>query len=129
MPQIASGRWGLGSDGLDPPDDADIRDEFACAGREAVLGFHTIGGIFGRPLNLAMPESCPDCVGMNLVVAIDRRQQHNYLCRDRTMCWHPEFGQLHEVDPEICPGFGLATTACFERFEFERFQRPAILTV
>jgi hypothetical protein len=47
-----------------------------------------------------------------------------YFCRDCTMCWHPEFGQLNKVDPEICPGCGLATTACFERFE-----RPAILTV
>jgi ferredoxin len=45
------------------------------------------------------------------------------------MCWHPEFGQLRRVDSEICPGCGLATTVCFERFEFERFERPAILTV
>ncbi len=121
----------LGIDGLVPPDDddADIRDELVCAGREAIFGFDTIGGIFGRPLNRAMPESCPNCVGTNLVVAIDRRQQSKYFCRDCTMCWHPELGQLIKVDPEICPGCGLATTACFERFEFERFERPAILTV
>jgi len=114
----------LGIDGLDPPDDADIRDEFACAGREVTFGFDTIGGIFGRPLTLAMPESCRNCAGTKLVVAIDRRQQRNYFCRDCTMCWHPEFGQLHKVDPETCPGYGLATTACFERFE-----RPTIVTV
>jgi len=42
----------LGIDGLVPPDedDADIRDELVCAGREAIFGFGTIGGIFGRPL-------------------------------------------------------------------------------
>jgi hypothetical protein len=45
-------------DRLVPPDDddADIRDEFACAGREVTFGFDAIGGIFGRPLNLAMRE-------------------------------------------------------------------------
>ena len=121
----------LGIDGLVSldDDDADIRDEFACAGREATFGFDTIGGIFGRPPSLATPGRCPNCVGTNLLVAIDRRQQRNYFCRDCTMCWHPEFGQLRRVDSEICPGCGLATTACFERFEFERFERPAILTV
>ncbi len=119
----------LGINGVVRPDDddADIRDEFACAGREAAFGFDTIGAILGR--SLTRPESCPDCVGKNLAVAIDRRQQRNYFCRDCTMCWHPEFGQLHKVDPEICPGCGLATTACFERFESERFERPAIMTV
>jgi len=119
----------LGIDGLVPFDDADIRDECVCAGREAILGFDTMGGIVGRTPSPAMSESCPNCDGTSLVVAIDRRQQRNYFCRDCTMCWHPEFGQLHKVDPEICPGCGLATTACFERFEFERFERSAILTV
>ena len=48
----------LGSDGLVPrdADDADIRDELACAGREVTFGFDTIGGIFGRPPSLAMRE-------------------------------------------------------------------------
>ena len=48
----------LGIDGLVPPDDddADIRDEFACAGREAMFGFDAIGGIFGRSPNLAKRE-------------------------------------------------------------------------
>jgi hypothetical protein len=48
----------LGSDGLVPPDadDADIRYEFVCAGREVTFGFDTIGGIFGRPPSLAMRE-------------------------------------------------------------------------
>jgi hypothetical protein len=111
----------LGIDGLVPPDDdADVRDEFGRAGREAVLGFDTIGGIFGRPVSLSMPESCPNCARTNLVVAIDCRQQRNYFCRDCTMCWHPEFDQFRRVDSEICPGCGLATTACFDRFE-----RPA----
>ncbi len=121
----------LGIDGVVRPDndDADIRDEFACAGREAIFGFDTIGGVFGRPRNLAMPESCPNCASTNLLVAVDHRQHRNYFCRDCTMCWHPEFGQLRRVDREICPGCDLATTACFERFEFERFERPAILTV
>jgi hypothetical protein len=120
----------LGTNWLVSPDDDnadDIGDELACAGREAIFGFDAIGGIFGRPLNLLEP--CPNCAGTNLVEAIDRRQHRNYFCRDCTMCWHPEFGQLHKVDPELCPGCGLATTACFERFEFERFERPAILTV
>jgi hypothetical protein len=110
-------------------DDADIRDEFAFAGREAIFGFDTIGGIFGRPSNLAMPEFCTNCGGTNLVVAIDHRRQRNYFCGDCTMCWHSEFGQLRRVDREICPGCDLCTSACFERFQFERFQRPAILTV
>ena len=120
----------LGLDGLVRPDDDDahIRDEFACAGREAIFGFDTIGGIFGGPLNLAMPESCPNCTGTNLVVAIDHRRRRNYFCADCTMCWHPEFGQLRRVDREMCPGCDLCTTACFERFEFERFERSAILT-
>ncbi len=121
----------LGIDGVVRPDndDADIRDEFACAGREAMFGFDTIGGIFGRLPNLAMREFCPNCASTNLLVAVDHRQHRNYFCRDCTMCWHPEFGQLRRVDREICPGCDLATTACFERFEFERFERPAILTV
>jgi len=116
----------LGIDGLVPPDDddADISDELARAGREAIFGFDTIGGIFGRFPSVAMREPCPNCGGTNLLVAIDRRQQRNYFCRDCTMCWHPEFGELRRVDPEMCPGCSLATTACFERFE-----RPAILTV
>ena len=47
----------LGTDGLvSPVDDADIRDEFACAGREVTFGFDTLGGIFGRPPGLAMLE-------------------------------------------------------------------------
>ena len=48
----------LGTDGLVSPDsdDADIRDEFACAGREATFGFDALGGIFGRPAGLAMLE-------------------------------------------------------------------------
>ena len=115
----------LGIDGLVPPDDdIDIRDELACAGREAAFGFDTIGGIFGRPLSPAVRESCPNCAGTNLLVAIDRRQQRNLFCPDCTMCWHPEFGQSRRVDPEICPGCELAASACFERFE-----RSVILTV
>jgi len=45
-------RWvmieNLGIDGLVPPDDddADIRDELVCAGREATFGFDTIGRFF-----------------------------------------------------------------------------------
>ncbi len=68
----------LGVDELVPPDDgnADIKDEFACAGREATFGFDTIGGIFDWSLSLGMQESCPNCTGTNLV-AIDRRQQRN----------------------------------------------------
>ena len=79
----------LGIDGLVLPDDddGDIRDEFVCAGREATFGFDTIDGIFGRSLYRALPESCPNCLGTNLVVAIDRRQQRNGFCRDCTMCW------------------------------------------
>ena len=47
----------LGTDGSVSPDsDADIRDEFACAGREATFGFDALGGIFGRPAGLAMLE-------------------------------------------------------------------------
>ena len=47
----------LGTDGLvSPVDDADIRDEFACAGREVTFGFDTLGGIFGQPASLAMLE-------------------------------------------------------------------------
>lgn len=107
-----------------PDDDADIRDECACAGREATIGFETIGGIVGWPLCPSMRESCPNCASTNLVIAVDRRQQRNYFCRDCTMCWHPEFGRLRRVDPEVCPGCGLATTACFERFE-----SPAALAV
>ena len=47
-----------GTDGLVSPDDddADIRDEFTCAGREVIFGFDTLGGIFGRPAGLAMLE-------------------------------------------------------------------------
>jgi len=61
----------LGIDGLVPPDDedADIRDELVCAGREATFGFNTIGGIFGRPPSLATWESCPNCGGMHNVLA------------------------------------------------------------
>ena len=67
----------LGIDGLVRPDDddADIRAEFACAGREAIFGFDTIGGIFGRPPNLAMHESCPNCFSTNLLLAVDHRRQ------------------------------------------------------
>ena len=55
----------LGTDELVSPDDddADIRDEFACAGREVTFGFDTLGGIFGRPPGLAM---------QNLLVTVDR---------------------------------------------------------
>ena len=52
----------LGTDELVSPDDddADIRDEFACAGREVTFGFDTLGGIFGRPPGLAMHEFAGD---------------------------------------------------------------------
>ena len=45
----------LGINGVVRPDDddADIRDEFACAGREAAFGFDTIGAILGRSLSEA----------------------------------------------------------------------------
>jgi len=48
----------LGTDGLLSldDDDADIRDEFACAGREVTFGFDSLGGIFGRAPRLAMLE-------------------------------------------------------------------------
>ena len=48
----------LGTDVLVSPDedDADIRDDFACAGREVTFGFDTLGGIFGGPRSLAMLE-------------------------------------------------------------------------
>ena len=70
-----------------------------------------------------MPEHCPNCLSTKLLVAIDHQQQWNYFCRDCTMCWHSEFGELHRVDRETCPGCDLATTACFERFE-----QPTVLT-
>jgi hypothetical protein len=121
----------LGVDGLvrAEDDDADIKDEFGFAGREAILGFDAIGGIFDRPPYLAMPEFCPNCDGTHLLVAMDHRRQRNYFCPNCTMCWHPEFGQLRRVDREVCPGCFLCTTACVERFEFERYERSAIPTM
>ena len=114
----------LGLEGLIRLDDgdSDIKDEFGCAGREAILGFDVIGGFFGRPPNLAMPESCPNCASTHLLVAMDHRRQRKYFCRECAMCWHPEFGQLRRVDREMCPGCDLCTTACVERFEFECYE-------
>ena len=37
----------LGVSGLLPPDDADIRNELTCAGREASLGFDAMVGLYG----------------------------------------------------------------------------------
>ena len=37
----------LGISGLVPPDDADIRNELTCAGREASLGFDVMVGLYG----------------------------------------------------------------------------------
>ena len=53
----------LGTDGLLSldDDDADIRDEFARAGREVTFGFDTLGGIFSRPPGLAMLEYAEMC--------------------------------------------------------------------
>jgi hypothetical protein len=66
----------LGIDWLVPPDDGDtdIGVELACAGREAIFGFDTLGELFSGPASLAMRERCPDCASPNLLVAIDRRQ-------------------------------------------------------
>jgi hypothetical protein len=105
-----------GTTGSAPPD-ADIRNELAFIGREVSLGFDAIAGLSGRFSRPAMPESCPNCARTNLLLAIDRRWQRNWYCRDCSMCWHSESEQVRRVEPHTCPGCGLATTACFERFE------------
>ena len=104
-----------------PSDDGidDILTELSQAGREATFGFDAIGGLSKG----AMPEHCPNCLSTKLLLAIDHQQQWNYFCRECTMCWHSEFGELRRVDRETCPGCDLATTACFERFE-----QPTVLT-
>ena len=98
-----------------PSDDGidDILTELSGAGREVTFGLDAFAGLSRR----AMPEHCPNCRSIKLLVAIDHQQQWNYFCRECTMCWHSEFGELRRVDRETCPGCDLATTACFERFE------------
>jgi hypothetical protein len=63
----------LGISGLVPPDDADIRNELTCAGREASLGFDAMVGLYGRFSGPAMPASSPNCAGTTLPVAIDHQ--------------------------------------------------------
>jgi ferredoxin len=111
-------------DALVPPDGPDDMGlELHSAGREVTFGFSDmwpidrLGELCSGPAGLGMPERCPNCASQKLLVAIDRRQQRNYFCRDCTMCWHPAFAELHRVDRETCSGCGLTTTACFERFE------------
>ena len=67
----------LGTDGLLSldDDDADIRDEFACAGREVTFGFDALARDFGRP-PVWRCWNVPKCAGTNLLVTIDRGQQH-----------------------------------------------------
>ena len=98
-------------------DTDDIGSELYRAGREAAFGFDALGSLSGWSSGMRMPKSCPNCLSTKLLVAIDHREKRNYFCRDCTMCWHFQFGQLHRVDREICPGCDLATTSCFERFE------------
>jgi len=114
-------------DGLTPDDEVDdIGPELEYAGREAMFGFSNMWPMppFSWLADLGMPHCCPNCASLELLVAIDHRQQRNFFCRDCAMCWHYEFGQFRRVDRELCPGCDLATTACFEHFE-----RPAVPTV
>jgi hypothetical protein len=66
----------LGIDWIDPPDefDVDIGVELACAGREAIFGFDTLGELCSGSAGLAMRERCPNCARADLLVATDRRQ-------------------------------------------------------
>jgi hypothetical protein len=66
----------LGIDWIDPPDefDVDIGVELACAGREAIFGFDTLGELFSGSAGLAMRERYPNCARADLLVATDRRQ-------------------------------------------------------
>jgi len=104
------------------PSDNGIDDsgpELSRAGREATFGFDVFAGLRRG----VIPQRCPNCLSTKLLVAIDRQEQCNYFCRDCTMCWHSEAGELRRVDRETCPGCDLPTIACFERFE-----QPALLT-
>ncbi len=95
----------------------DIGSELYDAGREVTFGFDALGCLFNGGIAPPMPDGCPNCASTKLLVAIDRRQQHNWYCRTCGRCWHLERGRLRRVDPEMCPGCGLATTDCSEHLE------------
>jgi hypothetical protein len=87
----------------------DILLELQRAGREATLGFSNFWpskahGVVPPGITSAMTAYCPRCANTKLLVAIDHRQQRNYLCPDCGMCWHREFGQLRRVERDMCPG-------------------------
>jgi hypothetical protein len=108
----------------------DVEWEMCCSDREVAGGFvpfanldmmQVLAGV--RAVSKApehLPPSrvkrlvrCPECQGEDLIPVIAGRKM-NFFCRDCTLCWHMHGDDVTRVNPSVCPGCELVTTACFE---------------
>jgi len=67
-------------------------------------------------IGLETLKQCPECSGPSLI-QVRAGSQTNFYCPDCVLCWHLESGRATVVDPQMCLGCQLGTTACFERWE------------
>jgi hypothetical protein len=125
---------------MDPSDFDDVEREMCSSDREVACGFVPFANLDMMGVLVAarsasrtrerLPPSrmtrlvrCPECDGGNLISVMAGRKM-NVFCQDCTRCWHIHGDEVTRVNPWMCPGCELVTTACFERFEMSAAAAP-----